>query len=105
LTISGTRSARSRTARLSNDTATIFKATDALLGLYFKNQDSSTTVRNELLQFEPKFQSQIIDKIREYAKKEDQRTATEDLLQVPIKDWWGKDLSRAAADTYQEPPT
>jgi hypothetical protein len=83
----------SRTARLSNDPATISKTIDALLSLYFTNQDSSASAKNELLQFEPKFQLQIIEKIRQHAKNEDQRTAAEDLLQVLIKNWWGKDLS------------
>jgi hypothetical protein len=59
--------------------------------------------KNELLQFEPKLQLQIIEKIRQDAKIEDQRTAAEDLLQILIENWWGKDLSRGAASTYQEP--
>lgn len=92
----------SRAARLSNHSATISRTIDALLSLYFKDQDSSTAVKNELLN-EPKLQLQIIDKIRQHAKKEDQKTAAEDLLQVLIKNWWGKDLSRVAASTYQEP--
>lgn len=33
---------------------------------------------------------------------EDQKAAAEDLLQVLIKTWWGKDLSRATANAYQE---
>jgi chromosome condensin MukBEF complex kleisin-like MukF subunit len=45
---------------------------------------------NELLQFGPKSQLQTIEKIRQYAKNEDQRTAAEDLLQMLIKNWWSK---------------
>jgi hypothetical protein len=92
----------SRTARLCNHPATIYKIIDALVGLYFKNQESSNAVKNELLN-EPKLQLEIIEKIRQYAKIEDQKRAAEDLLQVLIKNWWGKDLSRTAAGTYQEP--
>lgn len=92
----------SRTARLSNHPAIISRTINALLSLHFKNQDPSNAIKNEFLKFEPKLQLQIIEKIREYAKNEDQRTTAEDLLRILIKNWWGKDLSRAAASTYQE---
>lgn len=92
----------SRAASLSSHTAMISSTIDALLSLYFKDQDCSTAVKDELLN-ETRLQLQIVGKIKKYAKIEDQKTAAEDLLQVLIKNWWGNDLSRVAASTYQEP--
>jgi predicted transcriptional regulator len=86
-----------RTARLSKVPATNSNITDTLLSLYFKNQDLSGTVRDEFIEFEPKFQLRLIEKIRQCTKNEDQRTAAEELLQALIRYWWGKDLSRIAA--------
>jgi predicted transcriptional regulator len=86
-----------RTARLSTNPDTISQTTNALLSLYFKNQDLSVAVKDELVQFEPKFQLPLIEQIRQCTKIEDQRTAAEELLQALIRNWWGKDLSRTAA--------
>jgi hypothetical protein len=63
----------SRTARLSNHPATISRTIDALVSLYFQNQDSSDTVRNELFKFGTKLQLQTIEKIRQHANNEDQK--------------------------------
>jgi predicted transcriptional regulator len=86
-----------RTARLSNNPDTVSQITKALLSLYFENQDLSEAVRNEFIQFEPKFQLRLIEEIRQRTKNEDHKTAAEELLQALIKYWWGKDLSRTAA--------
>jgi hypothetical protein len=70
--------------------------------LYFKDPDSSNAIENEFLN-ETKLQLQIIERIRQYAKNEDQRVAVEGLLQVLIQYWWSKDLSETVASTCQEP--
>jgi DNA-binding MarR family transcriptional regulator len=85
----------SRTAKLSHNSALTTKTIDTLLDLYFENTDLSQTAEDELLQFETKFQNQIVEIIRQNAKNEQKRTVAEDLLQVLIKNWWSKDLSRA----------
>jgi predicted transcriptional regulator len=70
------------------------KTLEALLKIYFTDSELSKLVEDELLAFDTKNQTRIIEKVRECAKDEEKKTAAENLLQVLIRNWWGKDLSR-----------
>jgi len=85
----------SRTAGLGHDPNATSKTIDTLLCLCFKNEALSKTIENELMNFEAQFQIQIIEKIRDYAQNQGQKENAEDLLQVLIRNWWGKNLSRS----------
>jgi predicted transcriptional regulator len=84
----------SRIAQLSNNYQLTDETLRTLLNIYFKNSELSKLVEDELLKFDTKMQTKVIKKVREYAKREEKKTAAEDLLQVLIRNWWGKDLSR-----------
>jgi DNA-binding PadR family transcriptional regulator len=88
----------SRTARLSNQPAITSRTINALINLYFNNTGDAEEIENELAN-EPKLQIEIINKIKQHTKIEDQKTAAEELLQKLVKNWWNNDLSRHTAST------
>jgi hypothetical protein len=83
----------SKTAMLTNDPNLTTNSIDFLLDLYFKNTDSSKIVAYELVKFEDKHQTRIIKTITHNIKIEERRSAAEELLQLLINNWWGKQLS------------
>ena len=83
-----------RVARASRDRDLQANTINQFLDVYFKGGSNSENVKNELLMFEPEFQTLILEKTRTYAANPTHRSRAEGLLTALISLWMSSELSR-----------